>query len=103
MEDLHWFPSQAEMAGPRGTLSLVAVGLAAAGVAIVGYVYWPGGAWRIALAAAGAFIAFLAFGRPRGFWEAPSITALRETIGDTTTSLLYGLIALGALVAAVAL
>ena len=100
MEDLRWFPSGAEIRGLRGTLALLAVGLAVAGVTLLAYVWWPGVAWRVALAAGGAFVGFLAFVRPRGFWNAPSVTALREVVGDAGTTVLYGIVAVICLAAA---
>jgi hypothetical protein len=103
MEDLQWFPERSEVGGSRGVLALLAFGLVITAGALAASAWLPDAAWRVALGGAGVLFGYLAVGRPRGFWEAPSIRELRSTVGDTATSLVYGAFGLASLLGALLL
>jgi len=103
MEDLQWFPERSAVGGSRGVLALVAFGLVITGTALAASAWLPDAAWRVALGGVGVFLGYLAVGRPRGFWEAPSIRDLRQTVGDIATSLVYGALGLASLLGAILL
>ena len=103
MEDVQWFPERSAVGGSRGVLVLLAFGLVITAGALAASAWLPDAAWRVALGGAGVFLGYLAVGRPRGFWEAPSIRELRSTLGDTATSLVYGAFGLATLLGALLL
>jgi len=93
--DMRWFPARAQLAGPRGLLAVLgAAGLILLAVVMIG-LWLPELVGRAAMAGMGVFILFVVLSRSRGFWEVPSVRAMRDVAGDRLILVLYAMVGLG--------
>ena len=99
--EISWFPKRSELRGRSGLLAVLTVGLGVLLAVIALALIRPALVGRAAVAGGGMFILFLAINRSRGFWGAGSIQELRAAFGDRLVVIVYALLGLALIAAAI--
>jgi uncharacterized membrane protein HdeD (DUF308 family) len=85
--------------GPRAGRLASVLGIGFVVVAL-GLFQWPVLQGRFAVAAIGMFVLVLAWLRPAGFWNAPSVREWRRVLGDRLVLVIYLAVGIAGIIAA---